>query len=203
MMETVKFLQRPLRYLIILGLLLSFLLPQQRAYACSCVPPGPPEMALQEATAVFSGKVTDRQIGQRLHFAFRYPFIHLYQAGAKFTFAVSEIWKGAPYETIIINTGTGGGDCGLGLRTGEEYLIYAYGEQNALGSNICTRTRPLANASEDIAILGTGDPPTIAGANESSSFGWLIGSCTAVLFVIIASFLLLKRRRHRSNPPIT
>ena len=198
------------RLIIILSLLLPFLLLNQRAYACSCVPPGPPEMALQEATAVFSGKVTDMRIGipdMRLEFVPAWPFIHrtsAFATGAKITFAVMEIWKGELYQTIVINTSPSGASCGLeGVSVGAEWLVYAYGEQQFLSSHLCTRTRPLANASEDLAILGTGDVPTIAGANESSSFGWVVGSCTAVLFVIIASFLLLKRRRHRSNPPIT
>ena len=206
MMETVKFLQRPLRYLIILGLLIIVLLPQQRAYACDCVPE-PPAAAFQKATAVFSGKITEViSESNKVVFNREYPFIHRYlsiAAMTKIKFETIEIWKGLPYQNIIINTPVAF-DCNLaGLSIGAEILVYAYGEQERLLSTICTRTRPLANASEDLAILGTGDVPTIAGANESSSFGWVVGSCTAILFVIIASFLLLKRRRHRSNPPIT
>ena len=170
-----------------------------KVYACQCPLPEPPEEALKKATAVFSGKVTDRIIGQHLEFTFSYPFIHrMYEFEAKFAFTVSEIWKGDPYETMIVNTISSGAMCGLELGVGEEAIVYAYGETDYLSSDFCTRTRPLADASEDLAILGKGTPPTIAGANEPdppNMLGWTVGSCTAVFLLAVTVLLLLKRRR--------
>ena len=200
MLRTVRLGQRPLRYLIILSLSLPFLLPSQRAYACLCGQPASPEVALEKATAVFSGKVTksDSDIGLE-------EIASLISSNtfspARITFEINNIWKGEPYQTAIINTGMGGGDCGLDrLTVGSEWLVYAYGEQDFLHSNIYMRTRPLADASEDLAILGTGNVPTIAGMNEpepTAVLGWVLGSCTAVMGFLstIIGYRVFKRRR--------
>ena len=85
----------------------------------------------------------------------------------KITLETIDVWKGEPYETMIVNTGRGGGDCGItAMGTGSEWLVYAYGEQEFLRSNICERTRPLAGASEDLTVLGVGNAPILSGANE-------------------------------------
>jgi hypothetical protein len=108
------------------------------------------------------------------------------------------VWKGDPYETIVVNTGRGGGDCDItDMRVGSEWLVYANGDQDFLRTGICTLTKPLADASNDLAVLGAGDVPTLAGANESlphSNSGWLLGLCTAVVAFLVAAFLIFRRR---------
>lgn len=66
-------------------------------------------------------------------------------------------------EEIEIVTGMGGGDCGYSFQTGVDYVIYAYkNSEGRLETGICSRTRPLTQAAEDLAYLRafTQLPPT-------------------------------------------
>jgi hypothetical protein len=87
------------------------------------------------------------------------------------------------------------------MRVGSEWLVYANGDQDFLRTGICTLTKPLADASNDLAVLGAGDVPTLAGANEPlppSNSGWLLGLCTAVVALLLGAFLIF-RRRHQPD----
>ena len=54
-------------------------------------------------------------------------------------------------KEIEIVTGTGGGDCGYEFQIGVDYVVYAYkNAEGRLETNICSRTRTLAKAAEDI-----------------------------------------------------
>lgn len=57
--------------------------------------------------------------------------------------------KGSKVEVV---TGAGGGDCGYEFHTGERYLVYAYREEKSkrLETSICSRTRSLSEAAEDL-----------------------------------------------------
>ena len=50
--------------------------------------------------------------------------------------------------------------CGFPFKEETEYLIYATGrgegEKKALSTSLCARTKPLANAKEDLDALGEG-----------------------------------------------
>jgi hypothetical protein len=66
---------------------------------------------------------------------------------------VGEVLSGvAPGENEIeIATGMGGGDCGYPFQPGEDYVVYAYkNAEGRLETNICSRTRPLAQAADDL-----------------------------------------------------
>ena len=41
-------------------------------------------------------------------------------------------------DTVIVNTGGGGGDCGLSFKEGEIWLMYAYIQEGIVQSSICT-----------------------------------------------------------------
>jgi hypothetical protein len=80
-------------------------------------------------------------------------------------------------KEIEIVTGRGGGDCGYGFQTGVDYVVYAYkNSDERLETGICSRTRPLLEAAEDVTYFraavsapGTGElrihtgPPAKAG----------------------------------------
>src|SRR5207253_552023 len=54
-------------------------------------------------------------------------------------------------KEIEIVTGSGGGDCGYQFQIGVGYVVYAYkNAEGRLETNICSRTRTLAEATEDI-----------------------------------------------------
>ncbi|WOV88525.1 hypothetical protein QWT69_05265 [Sporosarcina oncorhynchi] len=121
------------------------------AAACSCVMPPPPEQALNDATAVFSGEVIDISDNVKV--------INGY--GKTIRFKVDESWKGIDNGEVAINTGHGGGDCGFQFEVGQSYLVYAVKSDmyapNTLSTTICNRTVQLANANDDLTALGEGE----------------------------------------------
>lgn len=114
------------------------------ALACSCAPPGPPKESLDQSTAVFSGKVTAVEKEG--------PF------GLIVTFAVDSAWKGVAEKTIKVGTASNDAMCGYSFEKGKSYLVYASVAPGAkkLQTNICSRTRSLDDAKEDLAALGEG-----------------------------------------------
>ena len=63
-------------------------------------------------------------------------------------------WKGVKTSEVNVSTGIGGGDCGFLFEVGEKYLIYVSKSKNgAFTTNICSRTKPLSEAREEIKIL--------------------------------------------------
>jgi hypothetical protein len=57
-------------------------------------------------------------------------------------------------QEIAISTGLGGGDCGFPFQRGLEYVVYAFrNSEGRLETNICSRTRRLDGAAEDIRYI--------------------------------------------------
>ena len=115
-------------------------------FACECVQPKPPLVSLDESNAVFSGKVVSLQITDDL-----YP-------SREVTFDVITIWKGISNDSVKVTTGMGGADCGYDFENGKDYLVYAYGDpEKEIGTDYCSRTKPLDKADADLVALGSGD----------------------------------------------
>jgi hypothetical protein len=122
-----------------------------RAWACSCIEEGPACQAFFRTHAVFVGRVlgvTDFTAATDI-------------SGRTFTFArrhvrltVSESFSGVQSNEVTVDTGAGGGDCGYPFVVGESYLVYAYAASDGtLGAGICSRTRPVHDASTDLVYL--------------------------------------------------
>ncbi|HKP87057.1 MAG TPA: carboxypeptidase-like regulatory domain-containing protein [Blastocatellia bacterium] len=121
------------------------------ARACSCEMPGLPCQAYWTTSAVFVGLVTnisqppaDADVnGAR---PFRQRLIH---------FSLEQAFRGVEGKEVEAATGMGGGDCGYDFKMGERYLVYAYRnpDDNRLSVGICSRTRPLAEAGEDLEYI--------------------------------------------------
>jgi hypothetical protein len=114
---------------------------------CSCIPPVPPREALGQADAVFAGRVvsvTERREGGPA-FPGR-PYLEV-------RIVPERRWKGAAGDTVTVATSDNSASCGYAFEQGRDYLVYAGGE-DALRVFICSRTRPLADAAEDVAALG-------------------------------------------------
>ena len=126
--------------------------------ACSCMQPGPPCNAYAQAHAVFSGRVND--IRQRAHT--REEGYELWQR--RVFFEVIEGFRGVEGKTVEVLTGQGGGDCGYGFAPWQEYLVYAYKDamSGRLSTSICSRTRSLGRAGEDLNYLRQRDRPEMA-----------------------------------------
>ncbi|HEY0075399.1 MAG TPA: hypothetical protein VGB77_14970 [Abditibacteriaceae bacterium] len=143
------------------------------ALCCSCAEPDPPEQALKSADAVFAGKVISLTSSGRF--------------SGTYSFQVNESWKGASLNILFIRTGRGGGDCGYGFEIGQEYLVYAYGK-SGLSTHTCSRTKPLSDAGQDLAVLGPGTPP-------SATWLWIM-----FLFGVSLLSILLLRFKPKRKP---
>jgi hypothetical protein len=69
----------------------------------------------------------------------------------------------APGQSDVV-TGMGGGDCGYKFEVGKRYVVYAWrSPEGRLSTGICSRTRPIEAADEDLKYLSS-IPPAGSGA---------------------------------------
>jgi hypothetical protein len=123
------------------------------AFACTCAGQQPTCEAFGSSRAVFVGKVigAKQQREQKNEDGTTTTF----QIGEIY-FSVEQSFLGVKSSRVVIHSGTGGGDCGFWFIKGQRYLVYAYGESmDTLSTNICTRTRGLDDADEDLTFLRT------------------------------------------------
>lgn len=168
-----------LRAIIVIAVLQLLM---SHALACTCVPNPPPCVAFRNTPSVFVGLVTSVD-EEKTEFV-RFGKKETIRIGLTAHFVVEEALKGVTTATVDVQTGGGGGDCGYHFERGERYLVYAYPSEggalsstmsmtvlggrasvkaNALRTSICTRTRPLAEATDDIELiraLSAGSPQT-------------------------------------------
>lgn len=99
------------------------------------------ETAVKNSEAVFTGKITKVAADGDVK---------------TFTFEVEKYWKGAESEKLEINVQETM-RYQAWFEVGETYLVYAHGgaeEDGKLWEVRCSRTKLLADASEDVAELG-------------------------------------------------
>lgn len=125
------------------------------AFACSCAPPDSPEVALEQATAVFAGRVIEvRPPPQRAMMSSADPtFI---------VFEVSQAWKGTDQTPFVVSTASDSATCGYNFQVGQEYIVYARPfsiTKQPLDASLCSRTAPLDQAQDDLDALGPGTQP--------------------------------------------
>ena len=131
-----------LGFLVLLGGLWTA--PACETGVCSCVGPRDVPTSLQQADAVFTGRVT----------AVRNVTVRGYQM-RRVTLRVDRAWKGVEARNVVVMTGSGGGDCGFDFRRREAYLVYAHrASSGSLHAGICGRTSALGRASADVRQLG-------------------------------------------------
>ena len=70
-------------------------------------------------------------------------------------FDVSTLWKGHRYETIYLTTDSFSAGCGYHFYPGVEYTVYA--SEGRVGW--CGYTKRVSVAADDLALLGSGEPP--------------------------------------------
>lgn len=114
------------------------------AERCSCLPLPPPGEALAQADAVFAGTVVSVETrggdgGMGTHEVRLVP---------------TRRWKGAAGDTVVVRTPDNSAACGVAFSPGEAYLVYASGGEDGLRVSLCSRTRPLAGADDEVAALG-------------------------------------------------
>lgn len=117
------------------------------AVACSCTRPPQPCEAYGDASAIFIGTVTFSS-------KTRIKEVDYESTKRVVRFRVDRPLVNVEAGDIEITTGWGDADCGYGFRLGGQYLVYAYGDdKKSLSTNICTRTRELAHADEDLEYI--------------------------------------------------
>jgi len=116
--------------------------------ACTCAGDSPPCEEFWNVDAVFSGTVVSsgKITVDEGEFKTEMRLVHL---------TVDQPIRGMQSSEVDVVTGWGGGDCGYGFKIGERYLVYAYreGKGNRLATSICTRTRLLSEADEDLTFI--------------------------------------------------
>jgi hypothetical protein len=121
--------------------------------ACSCRPNGPPREELETAVAVFSGKVTKIENPNKGPVRSSADPVYV-------SLQVSRVWKGSIATTVMVQTAASGASCGYdSFSVGNEFLVYAHGSDTKLAVSLCSRTRFLSQAAEDLQALGAGAVP--------------------------------------------
>ena len=130
-----------------LTLVLSFRAGEARA--CSCGGPGAPCEAAWRVDAVIAGIVRSVE-------AIDHPELGAPYQSTLVRFEVDRAFVNGSPGIVELTTGRGGGDCGYQFVAGKRYLVYASKQASGrLSTGICSRTRPLEAAAEDLAYLAT------------------------------------------------
>ena len=135
-----------MRPLIAASVLLILTVNADPASACSCGSSGPPCQSFFQVDAVFAGTVTSiSQVDGPPDLPYPRRLVRV---------SVERGFRGIEGATAEVLTGMGGGDCGYAFKAGERYLVYAYRNQEGrLATGICSRTRPIAEAAEDLTFI--------------------------------------------------
>ncbi len=169
-----------------------FFLPNA-VFACSCVADISQKDSFNQAKAVFSGTVLSIQDKE--------GFLGVNFSRREATIQVGETWKGAVAGAVTVATGRDDGDCGFAFQTGEKYLVYAYDAsgdyQTGLGTNICQRTKLLAQADEDLKMLGPGGTllkkPAGPLPDEYGAYNALWSAALLILAIVMFAYILVRR----------
>ena len=118
-----------------------------QAQACSCAAPATTAEALKRATAVFRGKVIKISVPTL-------DWIGLTRTGAhRVKFEILKQWKGPSAETTVVVTRLTGEGCGFPFEEQKEYLVYVVAELKHTQTGICTGTKSIADAEQELEQL--------------------------------------------------
>ncbi|CAN5720784.1 hypothetical protein BH18ACI4_BH18ACI4_09070 [soil metagenome] len=115
------------------------------ALACTCLERAPCQ-AYGEASAVFVGTVINSRI------------LSIKQGNHESSsrvvrLSVDSSFRGVKGSEVEVTTAMGGGDCGFGFVPTQQYLVYASENNGKLSTSICTRTRSISRAAEDLSYI--------------------------------------------------
>jgi len=157
----------------------------------------PFETARSSAAAIFEARVASIEVadGQR----------HV-------RFDVVQTWLAAEHEHVEVVTAETEAACGYSFEIGQSYLVYASGvEGEAYRVSLCSRTRPMQDADDDRALLGSGvvpvdiedgpeatptvRTPPARGGCASCAVTTASGSARAMLVALGIALAITRRRR--------
>lgn len=88
----------------------------------------------------------------------------------RYELAVHRVFKGDLPALAAIVTPASSAACGRSFVLGRRYLIYAHRTaEGDLSDSMCSRTRQISAADEDLAALGAGTPPPAPPSPEAHS----------------------------------
>lgn len=142
---------------LILASIVVFIALCGEAIACSCAPDAGDARtavtaALERADMVFVGRIeSQEEIGRKERSEWS-EFIF-----QRTQFYVVDSWKGEKAIRVYVESNVTCCMCGFDFPRSGELLIYAFGpnENGYYATSICTRTKPLEAAKEDIDILNS------------------------------------------------
>ena len=112
--------------------LLLFFLIFESVHACRCRP-NVLSNEITISTEIFQGEVVNISRGEE---------------GMAYTIKAEKVWKGDIAETIIIESGFGGGDCGVRFKQGKSYIVFSIDKR----TSIC-RQNSEAGTTNDSLLL--------------------------------------------------
>lgn len=139
------------------------------AEACTCIPNPPPRQALEQADAVFAGRVVSiagRETGEGE--GDDGPGASRFFPRLEVVLQLEKIWKGAqeltgddPTDaTVTVTTASQSAACGYGFQVEGRYLVYAFRQRMEEAgepewtTSLCSRNAPIGKAAEDLEALG-------------------------------------------------
>ncbi|MEL6673829.1 MAG: hypothetical protein AAFR61_16605 [Bacteroidota bacterium] len=168
-------------FFILIGFSLWLPMPHalgQTALDCSCQSDEPLPSQGKEPNIIFKGKVLD-------------VTTNWISGGMKYSFAVEEQW-GKSTDRFLILTSPFAQKCGFPFEEGETYLVYAY-KGFSIKTDICSATKPWAEAAEEVALLGPSTQPK-PGSMVNIMY-WTIGLIGFLSIGLLGAFLLFKKRQ--------
>ena len=130
-----------------MGLIVSCLVAVEPTQACTCSAPPSTAEALNRSTAAFRGRVIE--IGR--------PWldrIGLTKTGShQVKFEILKQWKGTPAKSSVVITRLSGEACGFPFQETKEYLVYVVAEPKDIQTGICTGTKNITEAEQEIKQL--------------------------------------------------
>jgi hypothetical protein len=134
-----------------LCLALWILLTPAQGHACKCMPQTV-EQAREQAEAIFEGQVTEIADVPMKGDA--------NMTEKRVSLRLVRVWKQLDStETVDVTTSSSSASCGFAFEKGQSYLVYAGRGEQGYTVSACSRTRPMGDASEDLAGLGGGVTP--------------------------------------------
>ena len=132
------------------------LAPTRDARACSCGTIGPPCQNAFEVDAVFAGTVRNVS-APSTDGARPQPGEMWIPRAVRVELAEVVTFRGVDAPTVSVLTAGSSTACGVAFKQGERYLVYATRAPDGRGlvTSLCSRTRRLADADEDVRFLDT------------------------------------------------
>jgi hypothetical protein len=130
-----------------MGLIVSYVVAIEPAYACTCMAPATAAEALQKSSTVFRGRVVRiyRSLFDRLSIT--------KTAGYRVQFEITKQWKGSPTKSTVVITRLTGEACGFPFEENKEYLVYVVTEPKDIRTGICTGTKNITEAEQEMEQL--------------------------------------------------